>query len=93
MWERKAEHPGNTVDLSQILGWTDGRKNWSNAKQMPPPAAMSTTQVQKLSRLEELRKRQKKAPWLIHMPVLRIKRGKCCWEGFRGLIASAGALW
>jgi hypothetical protein len=26
MRERKAEHPGYTVDLSQILGWTAGRK-------------------------------------------------------------------
>ena len=75
MRERKAEHPGNTVDLSQILGWTAGRKTRSDAKRMPPPAE-TTTQVQELSRLEELRNRQKKAPWLIHMPVLSNMRGK-----------------
>ncbi len=68
MREWKAEHPGNTVDLSQILGWTVGRKTQSVAKRMPPPAE-TTTQVQELSCLEELRKRQKKAPWLIHTSV------------------------
>jgi hypothetical protein len=90
MQERKAEHPGYTVDFSQILGWTAGRKTRSDAKQMSPPAE-TRTQVQEISRLEELRKRQKKAPWLIHMPALSDKRGKCCWEGCPGLIASAGA--
>ena len=90
MRERKAEHPGYTVNLSQILGWTAGRKTRSDAKRMPPPAE-TTTQVQELSRLEELRKRQKKAPWLIHTPVFSDKRGRCCWEGCPGLIASAGA--
>ena len=89
MQEWKAEHPGNTVGLSQILGWTAGRKTRSNAKWMPLPAA--TAQVQELLRLEELRKRQKKAPWLIHTPVLSNKRGKCCWESCPGLIASARA--
>ena len=89
MQEQKAEYPGNTVNLSQILGWTAGRKTWSYAKRMPPPAA--TTQVQELLRLEELRKRQKKAPWLNLTPALSDKRRKCCWEGCMGLIASAGA--
>ena len=64
MRERKAEHPGYTVNLSQILGWTAGRKTRSDAKRMPPPSE-TTTQVQELSRLEELRERQKKAPWLL----------------------------
>ena len=75
MQERKAEHPGYTVDFSQILGWTAGRKTRSDAKQMSPPAE-TRTQVQEISRLEELRKRQKKAPWLIHTPALSNKRGK-----------------
>jgi hypothetical protein len=75
MRERKAEHPGYTVDLSQILGWTAGRKTRSDAKQMPP-LAETTLQVQELSPLEELKKRQKKAPWLIHTPALSDKRGK-----------------
>ena len=35
MREQKAEHPRNTVDLSQILGWTARRKTWSDAKWMP----------------------------------------------------------
>jgi len=90
MRERKAEHPGYTVNLSQILGWTAGRKTRSDAKRIPPPAE-TTTQVQELLRLEELRKRQKKAPWLIHTPALSDKWGKCCWEGCPGLIASTGA--
>ena len=90
MQERKAEHPGNTANLSQILGWTAGRKTRSEEKRMPPPAEM-TTQVQELSCLEELTKRQKNAPWLIHTPVLSNKWGKCCWEGCPGLITSAGA--
>ena len=81
MRERKAEHPGYTVDLSQILGWTAGRKTRSDAKWMPPPTE-TTTQVQELS---------KKVPWLIHTPVFSDKRGRCCWEGCPGLIASAGA--
>ena len=42
MRERKVEHTGNTVDLSQILKWTAGRKTRSNAKWMPPPAEMTT---------------------------------------------------
>ena len=87
---QKAEHLGKTVDLSQILGWTAGRRTQSDAKWMPPPAEM-TMQVQELLCLEELRKRQKKASWLIHMPALSDKRGKCCWEGCPGLIASARA--
>jgi len=77
MRERKAEHLGYTVDLSQILGWTAGRKTRSDAKRMPP-SAETTMQVQELSRLQELRKRQKKSSWLIHMPALSDKRGKCC---------------
>ena len=90
MRERKAEHPGYTVNLSQIFGWTARRKTRSDAKRMPP-LAETTMQVQKLSSLQELRKRQKKAPWLIHTPALSNKRGKCCWEGCPVLIASAGA--
>ena len=50
MRERKAEHPGYTVDLSQILGWTAGRKTRSDAKRMPP-LAETTSQVQELSPL------------------------------------------
>ena len=32
--EQMAEHPGNTVDLLQILGWTAGRKTRSGEKGM-----------------------------------------------------------
>jgi len=73
MQERKAEHPGYTVNLSQIHRWTAGRKTQSDAKWMPP-SAETTTQVQELLCVQELRKRQKKAPWLIHMPALSDKR-------------------
>ena len=72
MREQKAEHPGYTVDLSQILQWTAGRKTWTDTKLMPP-LTETTTQVQELSCLEELRKRQKKAPWLVHTPALSDK--------------------
>jgi hypothetical protein len=42
MRKRKEEHPGYTVNLSQILGWTAGRKTRSDAKLMPPLAETTT---------------------------------------------------
>jgi hypothetical protein len=88
MQTREALHPKTGIDLSQVLGWTCGKKVRSNSKR--EVVAEKTLCQETWLDYKILASMKKKSPWRSHQSVgaKGNARVECCWRKCSGLKSS-----
>ena len=73
-----ASHPGSSIDMSPILGWSSGKKVWSDLKKQVAEKVEENKGPTSHLCLCVLKRMQKKQPWWMHQSVGLTSRGLCC---------------
>ena len=90
MRKRRAEHPCNFRDLTNVHDFGCGRKTRTDAKgdiaDVGPAGNTAAAALQQRER--GLRAKQKRHPWRVHQSTAGVDRGHCCWGSCPSLSAS-----
>ena len=77
MRKQSAEHASFTKNISTAFGTTGGRKTRSDTKSFRASVRCPNEARRPVSRVDTLRKKQRKSPWRTHQSTSHAKKGRC----------------
>ena len=90
MRTKNPEHPSFTRDISQPFDFGTGRKQRSDAKWRRAPTTIRAGR--KVTQIQTLRKRQKRATWRHHQSKAHSSRERCVWKDCPGIKCSKAVI-